>query len=646
MARFLHWTRDFIHELRRRRVLRVAAVYAGTAFVLLQLGEILVEPFGLPDWTLRMVTFLLVLGFPLAVGLAWVFDVTETGLVRTEDKGAAVREIGPGGKPLTSNVAIIGLLVLITGLLLYPYVFGAAQQEAASVEPPRRAGPHEPATARLGPKSVAVLPFTYLSTADSTDYFSVGMADELLMRLSQIGTLSVIARTSVMKYRGATKTIPEISRELGVAYLVEGSVQKVGGQVRIQVQLVDGRTGVHEWATSYTRRMENVLRLQGRLARQIARKLEATIQPSEKRQLSTERTVDSTAYALYLQARTLRFQETGSSVVEAVRLLRQSVALDSTFAPAWAVLSTAAWLGPALGGELSPRLHGDSLAREAARRALALDSTSAEAHVAMGVVQQLDGDYPRAGEHFKRALELNPGLANGYREFGLYLMRMGQFEGAARLLRNAAWLDPASPRVFRDLGENNLYQGRYERAKRQLEKALTLQSDFTWVRHTVWEAYVAQDSARTARKVFEQAIATDSVGWTLATLRAYSRTGRRQLAERAARRLRDTVESPYLQAGAYAHLGAPDTAMRLLRESGWFEELHYHSVKVDPLLRPLWTEPAFQRELDTLGLDDATVQQTMERLAPLRPNEVPKRLREGKGNFPDSPLHSNGRISS
>jgi tetratricopeptide (TPR) repeat protein len=236
------------------------------------------------------------------------------------------------------------------------------------------------------------------------------------------------------------------------------------------------------------------------LARRIARELEATIRPREKRQLSEERTVDSTAYALYLQARALRFQETGAGVVEAVRLLRQSVALDSTFAPAWAVLSTAAWLGPALGGELPPGLRGTSLAREAARRALGLDSTSAEAHVAMGIVQQLDGDYPLAGQHFKRALALNPGLANAYREFGLYLMRVGRFHVTACFLRTAAWLDPASPRVFRDLGENNLYRGRYEQAKRQLKKALTLQSDFTWVRRILWEAYIAQNSAEVARR--------------------------------------------------------------------------------------------------------------------------------------------------
>jgi tetratricopeptide (TPR) repeat protein len=252
--------------------------------------------------------------------------------------------------------------------------------------------------------------------------------------------------------------------------------------------------------------MENVLQLQGRLARRIARELEATIRPREKRQLSEERTVDSTAYALYLQARALRFQETGAGVVEAVRLLRQSVALDSTFAPPWAVLSTAAWLGPALGGELPPGLRGTSLAREAARRALALDSTSAEAHVAMGIVQQLDGDYPLAGQHFKRALALNPGLANAY-------------------------------------------------------------------------------------------------------------------------------------------LGQSDTAMWLLRQSGYFDGLHYHSVKIDPLLKPLRNEPAFLRELERLGLDDATVRHTMERLAPVFQNGGPKRLRDGETPS-DSPLQTGVSFSS
>lgn len=620
MSGVVSWIRRFIRELRRRRVIRVAVVYAGTAFVLLQLGEILVEPFGLPGWTLRLITLLLVLGFPLAVGLAWVFDVTEVGLVRTQAGEGDASELGPGGKPFTSNAIIIGLLAVAIGLLLYPGLTGPSEQSPSEKAGGEVPAPDDTATARLGPRSVAVLPFTYLSAEDSTDYFSLGMTDELLSRLAQIEDLSVVARTSVMQYQSTEKTAPEIGKELGVAHLVEGSVQKAGGKVRIQAQLIDAETGNHLWAEGFTRPFRDVLDLQVDLARRIAGELKTTLMPEAWRQMAGATRVDSAAYALYLQGRKLRFQETPRSVGKAFRLLRRSVSIDSIFAPAWAVLSTTAMLHHLLGQDLPGRRDAASVARTAARRAVEIDSASAEARIAMGtVLEVVELDFPAAGPHFQRAVDLSPGLGDANREYGLYFMRMGQFDVADRYFRKAVRLDPGSAVALSGLARNELFRGNYKQATQWATSALSLNPDRGRARDVAVWAYIAMDSLEAAKRIYDQGGSTESTAWKRTRLEAHIQAGHRDSVRTLARDLLEEAEDPGVRAVLYGQLGQIDRAVDAFSKIDFADETFF-DLKIAEWWAPLRDEPMVQEQLKKRGLDEATVQQTMEELSPESPD--------------------------
>ncbi len=591
--------RRLVRELRRRRVFRVAVVYAGTAFIVLQVFSIALPALHLPEWTMTFVVVLLLIGAPIALVLAWAFEVTPEGMVRVSphDPPAAPRP-AHGGKPFTGDAAILTMLLVIAGLLVYPYLWSSGPDTAAEGSGELTADSSDALFLPEAP-SVAVLPFTYLAAEDSADYFSLGMTDELLTRLSQIEGLPVIARTSVMQYQKTAKTIPEIGRELGVSRIVEGSVQQVGRQVRIQAQLIDARTGRHLWAKGFTRPFEDVLQLQSEIAGEIAASLELELLPSVRRQLAEERDVDSTAYMLYLQARELRFQETSGGRSQARSLLARSIALDSTFAPAWALMS------------YCQRWSDESAARTAAQRALALDSTSAEAQIAMGNVWEgLELNFPAAGSYFKRAVELNPGLADAHREYGLYLGRMGQFDVAGRYLRKSAKLDPASPAPWQALGWIELWRGNYRRAQDHMQQALMLQPDYSVATIYLTDVYLAQGQAEKALRQARMAVKRAAEAGAYAVLgRSFALSGQRDSARMQIDRMREEFGSiPWGEAIIHTALGETDRALDLL------EQQHYYYLKVNPWWEPLRGEPRYQRLLEQMGLDDASVRQTMEKL--------------------------------
>ncbi len=591
--------RGIVRELRRRRVFRVAVVYAGTAFIILQVFSIAFPALHLPEWTMTLVVVLLLMGAPIALVLAWAFEVTPEGMVRVSPReGPIADRPAHGGKPFTGDAAIVTMLLVIAGLLIYSHFWSTGPDTAAEQNPLPAAvstGEHS----RTGAHSIAVLPFTYLAAEDSADYFSLGMTDELLTRLSQIEGLPVIARTSVMKYQQTEKTIPEIGRELEVSRIVEGSVQQAGRRVRIQAQLIDARTGQHLWAKSFTRPFEDVLRLQSEIAREIAGALELELLPATRRQLAEHRDVDSTAYMLYLQARALRFQETSASRRKASSLLRRSIAIDSTFAPAWAIFS------------YCTRWRDPSMARTAAQRALTLDSMSAEAHIAVGNVREgLDLNFTAAGPYFKRAIELNPELADARREYGLYLSRMGEFARAEHYLRTSAKLDPAAPAPWQGLGWNSLWQGNYREARDHFEQALILQSDYFPARVWLPEVYLAQGDTEAALHQARRVAKAQPNPFVLGALgRVYARTGQPDSARMVLERIREEYGSnPLAESIVYAALGETDRALDLL------EQEHYYYLKVSPWWDALRGEPRYQRMLEQMGLDEASVRQTMEKL--------------------------------
>ena len=385
-------------ELKRRKVFRVAGVYAATAFVVWQAAGIAFPAVGLPPWALTLVVMLALAGFPVALVLAWAFETTPDGVRRTEPSRASSE--GDSGPRLP---AVIGGGVVLALAALGTYAYLPAGEE----DP---AGPAE--------RSIAVLPFDDLSREGDQAYFSDGITEDILTRLAQVSGLQVISRTSVMRYKDTEKSIPEIADELGVRYLLEGSVRKVGDELRISGQLIDARTDEHLWAESYDRDLTNVFEIQSEIASEIARALEVRLSEEDRDQLRRGGTDSPLAYDLYLQGRDVMSGRPGSyegylrNVRAARTLLRRALEADSTFAPARATLSFTFSAGSL---PLDSDVRYDS-ALAHARGALALDPGLPDAHVALGEAHLIKDYAEAAYDHFRTALRLSPSHVG----YGLY----------------------------------------------------------------------------------------------------------------------------------------------------------------------------------------------------------------------------------
>src|SRR5437773_2897681 len=346
----------FFEELQRRKVYRVAAAYIIAAGFIIQIGSAVLPAWELPNWTLRFVVVLLLVGFPVALILAWAYDVTPQGIQATPAP--------PGTQRRRNIIALtaIGLAIsAVAGFFLFPRASGRGVE-----------------------KSIAVLPFQSLSDEKENAYFADGIQDDILTNLSKIGDLKVISRMSVMSYRGdALRNAREIGKALGVATLLEGSVRRAGNRVRVSVQLINANNDEHIWAEDYDRDLTDVFAIQTDLAQKIASALQAKLSPNEKARLDRQPTKDSDAYLLFIQAhdyanRTDMFRDTS---LKAEQLFEQATNLDPNFAAAFAGLSIVeSWAYHSF----DPLPARREKARTAANEALRLQPDLPEAHLALG----------------------------------------------------------------------------------------------------------------------------------------------------------------------------------------------------------------------------------------------------------------------
>lgn len=371
------------------------------------------------------------------------------------------------------RVVIVTLPVIIIGMLLYPLVSSTDSDPAAG---------KRHTDARLGPKSIAVLPFTYLGAEDSTDYFSLGITDDVQARLGRIENLSVIGRSSVMRYRDTDRTLPEIGEELGVARLLDGRIQVDGNRVRIRARLIDASDATPLWTESYERELRDILAVQSEMATRIAESLEAELQPQDRAQLTVSGTVNETAYRRYLRGRYRLTRHDSAGVVRALALFRESIAHDSTFAQAYGGLAMAYFRSGRIAG--MPLETAGSNALQAAEKALALDSTVVEAHLAQALVYDyFENEWNRSDRAFRRALRLNPGHSETQQEHGWYLLHLGRVDSALARMERAVSIDPRSWHAHHGLGYAYYCSHRYESAIRELETALTLGSRLSSTRN-------------------------------------------------------------------------------------------------------------------------------------------------------------------
>jgi adenylate cyclase len=442
-------------ELKRRRVFRVAALYGVVAWVIAEVSSVVFPVLLLPEWTVTFIVVVLLLGFPVAMVLAWAFDIGPQGIERTPPVAAA-------GVARRSQAWLVygGLLVVAMaalGWLLW-----------ARLMPPKL-----PVY-----ESIAVMPFANLSGDPSNDYFSDGMAEELLNLLAQVPGLQVAARTSSFAYRDQNVDVREIGRALGVDTVLEGSVRRSGERVRITAQLVDANSGYHLWSSNYDRQMEDIFVVQDEISGEIVKALAGTLgtrQLAEGLPVRAAPTDSVEAYTLYLQARHQWKRRGAEPLRRSIALLEEALELDPEFARAWAGLAAAWVVLPGYIGERVEAYH--ARATDAARRALAQDANLAEAHAVLAQIQGYQGDWSGADAAFFFAVSLDPNDATARHWYSLLLAQAGRLREALEQATIAYDLDPASPIINYNLAQHLLALGYNERAQRHLRSAVELGFD-------------------------------------------------------------------------------------------------------------------------------------------------------------------------
>ncbi len=432
----------FFEELQRRKVYRVAATYIIAAGFIIQIGSAVFPAWELPNWTLRLVVVLLLMGFPIALILAWAYDVTPQGI-----------RVTPGSHRRRNLLMLIASGVIISagaGFFLLPR-----------------------ASARKIDKSIAVLPFQSLSDEKENAYFADGMQDDILTNLSKIGDLKVISRMSVMSYRGdASRNAREIGKALGVATLLEGSVRRSGNRVRVNVQLIDASNDEHIWAEDYDRDLTDVFAIQTDLAQKIASALQAKLSPNEKARLDRRPTENSDAYLLFIQAHDYanRPDHFRDDSLKAEELFQQAIKLDPKFAAAFAGLSMVeSWIYHSF----EPTPARREKARLNADESLRLQPTLPEGHLALGFSYYYgDRDYERALAEFEIAKRDLPNEAQAYMAIGAIQRRQGKWAESTANLEKAAALDPKNSSVLLNLGYNYMAARNFEAADKVFDRVI------------------------------------------------------------------------------------------------------------------------------------------------------------------------------
>jgi serine/threonine protein kinase/Flp pilus assembly protein TadD len=465
-------------------------------------------------------------------------------------------------------------------------------------------------TARPGRvKALAVLPLEDLSGGPGRDYFAEGMTEALITDLAKIKALRVISRTSVMQYRGVRKPLPQIARELNVDAVVEGSVVRSGNRVRITAQLIHAATDQHLWAESYERDLRDVLSLQSEVARAIANGIQITLTPQDQARLASVRTVDPEAYQLYLKGRFYWNKRTETNLKKGIEYLHQAIDLDPTYALAYAGIADCySLLGWDLFGVMPPR-EALPIAKAAARKALEIDDSLAEAHSSLAWTKlAFDWDWCGAVSEFKRAIELNPGYAVTHHWYAECLAGMGHYAEALAEIRQAQELDPLSLIISSVAGWILYFDRQDDQAIAQFRRTLELDPNF-WVAHwTLGRAYEQKAMFAEAIAEIQKAIdLSEGSPLSLAALgHAHAVSGGLAEAQRVLNELKESSKrryiSPYGIAAIHAGLGEKDEAFMWLEKayeerSGWLIWL-----RAEPISDPLRTDPRFQDLLRRIGL--------------------------------------------
>jgi TolB-like protein/Flp pilus assembly protein TadD len=577
--------KQFFAELKRRNVYKVAVAYIVGGWALSEGISQVFPVFDVSNAFIRLIVILIIAGLPVALVLAWMFEITPEGIKRTATADAMPASAKPK-KYLWLYIVIIGSAVSIGLFFLGRY----SARNSAGVT---GASPLE-----LPQKSIAVLPFDNLSRDPDNAFFTEGVQDEILTRLAKVADLKVIARTSTQRFKSAPDDLQQIAKQLGVTNILEGTVQKADDQVRVNVQLINAMTDARLWADTYDRKLTDIFAVESEIAKTIAETLQAKLTGSEKSSIAKEPTANSEAYELYLKGRFFWNKRNGDDLRKAIDYFNQATAKDPNYALAYVGVADSYLLLPSYGA-VSP---ADSVpqARAALKKALALDDSLAEAHASLGLLDTVELNLQPAIDELKRAVELKPNYATAHHWLALALMTVGNFDSGIAEARRALELDPLSLIINADFSWLYLCSRRYDEAEAQARKALEIDPNFFLAHYYLGEILQFKGRLTDAIAEYQKAFDLTNDPYPLAALgQARARNGQKDEARKILARLSEESKSrfvaPYAKALVLIGLGekahAIDELERAYREG---TGAYLFVIKVDPFLDDLRGDPRFE----------------------------------------------------
>jgi TolB-like protein/Tfp pilus assembly protein PilF len=453
---------NFLTELKRRNVYRAAVAYGVVAWFLTQLTTQVFPFFEIPNSAVRFVVIALAIGFPIAMLLSWLYELTPEGIVRTEDLDPVQARSVQRATGRILDFIIIGVLLLVIAMM----IVGRRPFDSQTGE-------------SISQKSIAVLPFENLSSEKENAYFADGIQDEILTRLSKIADLKVISRTSTQHYKSAPENLPEIAKQLGVAHILEGRVQKSGEAVRVNVQLIKAANQSHLWADTFDRKLTDIFSVESEVAKAIADQLRAKLTGEEEQVIAAKPTDNPEAYDAYLRglAYLLKADYSPTNALGAQKYLREAVRFDPKFALGWALLSYVDSLGY-LSTTLQPTDALREEARQAAETALTLQPNLGEAVLAKGFYHYAClKDYDTAVRYFEQARQLLPNSSLILESLAVLERRRGHWEKSEAYFNEAEKLDPRNASLLPQHALSYITLRRFSEALRRLDQILNITPD-------------------------------------------------------------------------------------------------------------------------------------------------------------------------
>lgn len=532
----------FWHELRRRRVFRLAGFYIVGAWLVIQVADISFPAWGLPETALRFLFIAAIACFPIALIFGWFFDITPQGIVRTEPTGEAESvdlRLKPADYVILAALLAIGAAIVIGSL-------GKIQEEIET-------GTGKPAQVDKIAHSIAVLPFSNLDTNPDTGFFSDGITEEILHRLSTLGALHVLASTSSFAFRDSDESPTSISNKLGVEYLLQGSVRRDGDQVRITARLLD-ESGFQLWSDRFDRKLESIFVIQAEIASKVSSQIVNRIVPPQE--LPSGRTTENMeAYNAYLRGRAYFDARTPGWKAHAGEAFRRAIELDPGFAPPYAGLATLV-----VNSDRGPHWQE---ARDSAEKALQLDPALPLAHAILGLIWTVLGEPERGVESLRRAIELDPSLGIAYTWIDTTLGRLGLLEEAEAMRVRGLEIDPLNPVLIRNSVYIESLRGHFERAEHLALRLTGLPEPPFWTFGMLYELYTewgryadAIDAAKTHVRYFGR---NGDYMYVESLASGYAALGLIEDAEywfEAFRSQRNDVDPPLAEAYYFARQGA------------------------------------------------------------------------------------------